>query len=55
MFKLTAIYDLPFGEGKHFGAGSHGFTKRLISGWSWTTFFLDPLKGYPGEPAGERH
>jgi hypothetical protein len=52
VFKLTAIYDLPFGEGKHFGAGAGRFTKRLISGWQWTTFFVDPLSGYPANLPG---
>ena len=29
------------------GAGSHGLAKRVISGWQWTTFFNDALRGYP--------
>ena len=47
LIKLTAIWELPFGEGKKFGAGSHGVAKRVISCWQWTTFFNDALKGYP--------
>ena len=52
VIKLTAIWQLPFGEGKKFGAGSHGVAKRVISGWEWTTFFNDALKGYPANLAG---
>ncbi len=37
VLKLTAIWELPFGEGKKFGAGTHGFAKRVISGWEYTT------------------
>jgi len=47
VIKATVIYQLPFGEGQKFGAGSHGFTKRLLSGWEATTFFVDPLSGFP--------
>lgn len=52
VIKLTAIWELPFGEGRHWGAGTHGFTKRLISGWEYTTFFVDPLKGFPANLPG---
>lgn len=45
--KLTAIYPLPFGEGQRFGANANGFLKRLISGWEYTNFILEPLSGYP--------
>ncbi|HTS63362.1 MAG TPA: TonB-dependent receptor [Candidatus Acidoferrales bacterium] len=47
IIKVTAIYDLPFGEGKHFGANTHGIAKKLISGWQYSNFILDPLSGYP--------
>ena len=47
LIKLTAIWELPFGEGKKFGAGTHGLAKRVISGWEITNFFNDALKGYP--------
>src|ERR1035437_7513393 len=52
VIKLTAIWELPFGEGQKFGAGSHGVVKRVISGWQWTTFFNDALKGYPANLPG---
>ena len=47
IIKLTAIYDLPFGEGQHFGANTHGIARKLISGWQYSNFILDPLSGYP--------
>jgi hypothetical protein len=52
VLKLTAIWELPFGEGQHFGAGAHGVAKKLISGWEYTTFFNDPFKGLPAPLAG---
>jgi hypothetical protein len=52
VIKLTAIYDLPFGEGKKFLSGTHGLAKRVVSGWEWTTFFVDPLKGFPANLPG---
>ncbi len=53
VIKLTAIYELPFGTGKRFGADvSNSFVKKLISGWEWTTFFVDPLKGFPSNLPG---
>jgi hypothetical protein len=51
VIKLTTIWDLPFGEGRKFGAGAKGFTKRLISGWEITNFFNDALKGLPANLA----
>lgn len=47
--KLTAIYELPFGQGKRWGAGASGLAKKLTSGWTVTTFLLDPLKGFPSD------
>jgi Carboxypeptidase regulatory-like domain len=52
VIKLTTIWDLPFGEGKKFGAGSRGVAKRLISGWEITNFFNDALKGFPANLPG---
>jgi len=31
--KVTAVYQLPFGPGKHFGGSTHGFVGRVIGGW----------------------
>ena len=45
--KVTAIYALPFGEGKHFLAGGNKLVQRVVSGWEVTNFLLDPLSGYP--------
>ena len=52
VLKLTAIYSLPFGEGKKFLAGTNGVVKKLVSGWEYTTFFLDPFSGYPANLPG---
>ncbi|HEY1341387.1 MAG TPA: hypothetical protein VGF59_27945, partial [Bryobacteraceae bacterium] len=49
VLKLTAVYELPFGEHKHFGAGSTGLVKKLISGWEWNTAFVDPFSGFPSD------
>ena len=52
VIKLTAIWDLPFGQGKKFGANTKGLVNRLISGWEYTTFFVDPLSGFPQNMPG---
>ncbi|MEK7409414.1 MAG: carboxypeptidase regulatory-like domain-containing protein [Acidobacteriota bacterium] len=46
IFKLTAVYDLPFGKGQRWGAGTTGAVQKLISGWEMTTFYNDSS----GEP-----
>ena len=33
-FKLNAVYDLPFGQGRRFGGNVGGFMHRLIGEWS---------------------
>jgi hypothetical protein len=38
-FKATAVYQLPFGPGKHFGTSTHGFVGRLIGGWEANILF----------------
>lgn len=38
-FKFTGLYQLPFGKGKKFGAGSNGFVDKLIGGWEITSFY----------------
>jgi hypothetical protein len=47
VLKVSTIYQLPFGKGKKFGSNSHGFVDRLISGWEYSQFFLDPFSGFP--------
>lgn len=37
LFQTTAIYELPFGQGKRFGATSNALVSRLIGGWTFTT------------------
>ncbi len=46
IFKLTAVYDLPFGKGQRWGSGSTGILQKLISGWEVTAFYNDSS----GEP-----
>src|SRR6185369_9335653 len=36
-FKLNVLYELPFGDGKHWGDFSNGFLKRTVSGWEITS------------------
>jgi len=33
VFNINAVYDLPFGRGKHYFGGSHGAFDRLVGGW----------------------
>ncbi len=47
VFKFSTIYELPFGPTKRWGAGSHAFTKKLISGWQIVASHLNQS----GEPA----
>lgn len=51
VLKATVVWELPFGQGKRFGASTRGVLNRLISGWEYTTFLLDPFKGYPANLA----
>jgi hypothetical protein len=37
VFQTSAIYELPFGRGKRFGARTNAFISRLIGGWTVTT------------------
>jgi hypothetical protein len=52
VIKATLIYELPFGEGKKFGAGANSVIKKLISGWQWTNFYNHALKGFPSDLPG---
>lgn len=36
-FKVTGIYELPFGEGRSFLANSNGIVKRVVGGWQIST------------------
>jgi hypothetical protein len=38
-FKLTAVYQLPFGPGKRFLTSSNGIVKRLVGGWEANILF----------------
>ncbi len=37
--KATVVYQLPFGQGKHFMNSSHGLVSRLVSGWETNLLF----------------
>jgi hypothetical protein len=37
-FKLNAIYDLPFGEGRRWANTTNGLVNRLVSGWQLGLF-----------------
>ncbi|MDX2268177.1 MAG: TonB-dependent receptor [Bryobacter sp.] len=47
VFKLTGIYDLPFGRGKKFASGVSSLADKFIGGWKVTSFF----QWASGEPA----
>ena len=40
VLQTSAIYELPFGRGKRFGAQSNGLVSRLIGGWTFTTAII---------------
>ena len=43
---ISAVYDLPFGQGKQFGSGLRGFGGTMISGWSVNSI-LTLQSGFP--------
>jgi hypothetical protein len=47
VFKLTGIYDIPFGKNQKVFSGVNGFVDKFISGWQLTSFF----QWTSGEPA----
>lgn len=47
VFKLTGIYDLPFGRGKKFASGISNLADKFVGGWKVTSFF----QWASGEPA----
>ncbi|MBM3762353.1 MAG: hypothetical protein FJW36_19150 [Acidobacteria bacterium] len=47
VFKLTGIYDLPFGKGKQFLGGVSNLADKFVGGWKVTSFF----QWASGEPA----
>ena len=52
VLKANVVWELPFGQGKKYGAGAKGVTKRLISGWEYNAFYVNPLKGFPANLPG---
>jgi hypothetical protein len=51
IFKFVSVYELPFGKGQRWGAGTTGFLKGLISGWEITGFF-NQSSGEPNDLPG---
>ncbi len=47
LIKFTGVYDLPFGKGQKWGAGTNRIMRTLISGWELTGFYNHGA----GEPA----
>ncbi len=45
-FKITTVYELPFGPGKQFAGSSRGFVGHLIGGWE-ATMLLSYHSGLP--------
>lgn len=39
VFKVSGVYDLPFGKGKRFGSGKRGVAEKFISGWQLTGYW----------------
>jgi Carboxypeptidase regulatory-like domain/TonB dependent receptor len=37
--KATVVYQLPFGQGKHFLSSTHGLAGRFVSGWETNVLF----------------
>jgi len=55
----TAIFELPFGRGKHFAGGASGVENAVIGGWSFSNIFLiesgpwlTPNYSTGGDPSG---
>jgi len=46
---ITAMYDLPFGRGRHFVSGWNGFANGVVSGWSLTSI-VTAQSGFPFTP-----
>lgn len=51
IFKFNTVYELPFGKGQKFGAGSTGVVNKLISGWQVTTYYNNS-SGEPNDLPG---
>ncbi len=47
-FTLTTMYELPFGRGKRYGAGSAGWLNQIIGGWQVQGIY----QGQSGPPLG---
>lgn len=45
--KLSTVYELPFGKGKHFLGDTHGLVGKLVSGWEINEFYTFAPVGEP--------
>lgn len=52
VLKANVVWELPFGKGKKFASASHGFVDRLVSGWEYNAFYVNPFKGFPANLPG---
>jgi hypothetical protein len=50
-FKLTGIYELPFGRGKKFASGANGVMQKIVGGWEVTSFYTN-ASGEPNDLPG---
>jgi len=48
-FNTNFSYQLPFGNGQHFGGGAAGWVNHLIGGWQWNGIF-NAQSGFPFTP-----
>jgi carboxypeptidase family protein len=48
-FNANYSYELPFGQGQHFGSGAHGAVNQIIGGWQWNGI-LTAQSGFPFTP-----
>ncbi len=54
VLKITAIWDLPFGEGKKFGAGSQRYRQARDFRMGIHDVLQRQLRGIPGQPPQQR-
>src|SRR5450432_309316 len=54
IFQLAFVYELPFGKGKHFGAGWNPFVNTILGGWS-SEGIVRAQTGAPLNPRVNQH
>jgi hypothetical protein len=48
-FNANFSYELPFGNGQHWGSGASGMLDKLIGGWQWNAI-ITAQSGFPFTP-----